>query len=127
MEGGALFSHPFRPQSARFIPGEPRFQTSRKETESQVSVLKEPVTCLRVCSSSRRSHPCRRGSDSHCKLNPALPCPLPCTPPLRASSFPPLPVWAQRETHTEMKNQRLILLAEQSSCCADVGLSQTTN
>lgn len=44
--GGALFSHPFRLHSPHFMLGEPRFQTSRKETESELSALTEPVTCL---------------------------------------------------------------------------------
>lgn len=43
---GALFSHPFRLHRTHFMMGEPRFQTNRKETESKLSALTEPVTCL---------------------------------------------------------------------------------
>lgn len=67
----------------------------------------QPCTeCLPVSwssSGSGRSHPCWRGRVSHCQLHPPCHCLFPLPPPLRASSFPPLPGSAHRETQTTPK------------------------
>lgn len=130
--GGALLSNPFRLYSTHFILAEPRFQASRKETESRVSALLEPVTCLLGQKQQQQEKPSmlKRQLLSPPALYHSTLASFPC--PSLESLFISSTAWLGSEGDTpphppEMKHQRLALLAEQSSCCVGVGLSKTTN
>ena len=116
--GGALLSNPHRLYHAHFILVEPRCRTSGKR--KAVPTLRAQVTCVpgqqQQFEGPSMSH---AGQLRSPPALPAPPWPLGLAPPWSASSFPPPPGWAQRET-------RQRLLAELSSCCAGVGLSKTT-
>lgn len=128
--GGVLFSNPFRLYSTQFILVEPRFQASRKETESKVSALLEPVTCLLGQKQQQQEKPSmlkRQLLSPPALYHPTL-ASFPC--PSLESLFISSVAWLGSEGNTpppEMKHQWLALLAEQSSCCVSVGLSKTTS
>lgn len=78
----------------------------------------EPVTCLLERQQQKEPSMVKTQLLSlRAGPHPTLPSLLSLAPPLRDSSFPPLPGWAQRETQPYVKSQWLMLLAEQSLPC----------